>query len=279
MNMARIESLNMLNTEGAKAYLAEAYGKVIENVQKNTISAKIKNKDLSGDPTAGTVIATRLANTTSSAYGTARSGGKGQAVKKDEVVIAINTDRELINDVEEKDARLGGVDNLITRKSAMDEKSMTRELERAFFGCASTEGNTATLTKTTVEGKVEELIQLIEGTKNEYVDGVERDMINIVCSPAVYGDLRIYLDKSANANVNTGVGECGTFHGVNVYSSVYLADGDDMVGIVDGAIAQPVTTDLDEADKYPASNCYHFGMFYSYGTKAVAPDLIQVVKA
>lgn len=277
--MARIESLNMLNTEGAKSYLAEAYGKVIENVQKNTISAQIKNKDLSGDPTTGTVIATRLANTTSNAYGTARSGGKGQAVKKDEVVIAINTDRELINDVEEKDARMGGVDNLITRKSAMDEKSMARELERAFFGCASTEGTAATLKATDIEKKVEELIQLVEGTKNDFVDGVERDMINVVCSPAVYGELRTYLDKSANANVNTGAGECGTYHGVKVFSSVYLADGDDMVAIVDGAIAQPVTTTLDEADKYPASNCYHFGMFYSYGTKAVAPDLIQVVKA
>ena len=276
--MARIESLNMLNTEGAKAYLAEAYGKVVENVQKNTISAQIKNKDLSGDPTTGTVIATRLANTTSEAYGTARSGGKGQAIKKAEVVIAINTDRELINDVEEKDARLGGVDNLITRKSAMDEKSMTRELERAFFACASTEGTKAVLTKTAIEEKVEELIQLVEGTKNDFVDGVERDMINVVCSPAVYGELRNYLDKAPASDVKTGAGEVGTYHGVTVYSSVYLADGDDMVAIADGAIAQPVVNDLDEADKYPASNCYHFGMFYSYGTKAVAPDLIQVVK-
>jgi hypothetical protein len=151
--------------------------------------------------------------------------------------------------------------------------------ERAFFGCASTEGTAATLKATDIEKKVEELIQLVEGTKNDFVDGVERDMINVVCSPAVYGELRTYLDKSANANVNTGAGECGTYHGVKVFSSVYLADGDDMVAIVDGAIAQPVTTTLDEADKYPASNCYHFGMFYSYGTKAVAPDLIQVVKA
>lgn len=276
--MARIESLNMLNTEGAKSYLAEAYGKVIENVQKNTISAQIKNKDLSGDPTTGTVIATRLANTTSNAYGTARSGGKGQAVKKDEVVIAINTDRELINDVEEKDARLGGVDNLITRKSAMDEKSMARELERAFFNVAATEGTAISLTKTTIEEKVEELIQVVEATKNNFVDGVERDMIHVILAPSVYGDLRNYLDKAPVANVNTGVGEMGTFHGVKVYSSVYLPENCSMIAMAEGAIAQPVTTDLDEADKYPASNCYHFGMFYSYGTKAVAPDVIQVVK-
>ena len=276
--MARIQALNMLNTEGAKAYLAESYGKVVENVQKNTISALIKNKDLSGDPTTGTIIATRLANTTSQNYGTARSGGKGQKVKKAEVIVAIDTDRELINDVEEKDARLGGVDNLITRKAAMDEKSMARELERAFFNVAATEGTSISLSKSDIEGKVEELIQAVEGTKNDFVDGVERDMIHVILAPSVYGELRNYLDKAPAANVNTGVGEVGTFHGVKVYSSVYLPEKCEMVAMADGAIAQPVTTDLDEADKYPASNCYHFGMFYSYGTKAVAPDVIQVVK-
>jgi hypothetical protein len=276
--MARIEALGMLNTEGAKAFLAEAYGKVVENVQKNTISAQIKNKDLSGDPTTGTVIATRIANTTSQTYGTARSGNKGQALKKAEEVVAINVDKELINDVEEKDARLGGVDNLITRKSAIDEKSMARELERAFFAEAVTAGGAISLTKTDIEGKVEELIQAVEGTKNDFVDGVERDMIHVILAPAVYGELRNYLDKAAAANVNTGLGEVGTFHGVKVYSSVYLPENCTMVAMADGAIAQPVTTDLDEADKYPASNCYHFGMFYSYGTKAVAPDCIQVVK-
>ena len=50
-----------------------------------------------------------------------------------------------------------------------------------------------------------------------------------------------------------------------------------MIAMVDGAVAQPVLTTLDEAGKIPMSNAYHFGLFYSYGTKAVMPDLIQVV--
>lgn len=275
--MARIESLNMINTEGAKAYLAEAYGKVVENVQKKTISARLKNKDLSGDPTTGTVIATRLANTTSQNYGTARSGGKGQSIKKNEVVISIDTDKELINDVEEKDARLGGVNDLIDRKSAMDEKSMHRELDRAFFNVAANEGVELTLTKTAIEEKVEEIIQAVEGTKNEFVDGVERDLIEVVVTPSVYGELRNYLDK-APAGIEVGAGEIGMFHGVLVSSCVYLPSNVNMIAMATGSVAQPVLNTLDEADKYPASNCYHFGMFYSYGTKAVAPDLIQVVK-
>ena len=274
--MARLDSLNILTTGEGKDKLAESYGKVIENIQKSTISGLLKNSDLSGTPEAGTVEAKRFVNSSSNNYGTARAGGKGQALKAVPVVIAINTDKELINEVEEKDTALYGVDGLIAKKSAMNEKAMRRELERAFFTAAATEGTTATLTKTAINEKVEELIQLIENTKNDYVDGVDRDMISIVLNTATYGELRNYLDSTAVANVDTAVGEMGMFHGVRIFSSVYT--GKAMIAMVDGAVAQPVLTSLDEAGKIPMSNAYHFGMFYSYGTKAVMPDLIQVVE-
>lgn len=275
--MARIASLAILTgSQGGKDYLAESYGKVIENVQKNTISALLKNQDLSGDPTTGTVEAKRFANATSNTYGTARSGG-GAKINATPVVIAIDTNRELINEVEEKDTRLYGVEGLVARKTAMDTKAMERELERAFFDEAGTAGTSATLTKTAINEKVEELIQLIETTKNDFVDGVPRDMISIVCKPSVYGELRNFLDGTQNSNIETNIADMGAFHGVKVFSSVYLPTGKDMIAMVDGAVAQPVVTSLDEAGKIPMSDAYHFGMFYYYGTKAVMPDLIQVV--
>ena len=40
--MARIESLGILNTDSGKEYLAELYGKVIQNVQKALVSAGMK---------------------------------------------------------------------------------------------------------------------------------------------------------------------------------------------------------------------------------------------
>ena len=48
--MARIDSLSiqLQTSSSAKDKLKEEYGKVIENVQKNTISALLKNTDLSG---------------------------------------------------------------------------------------------------------------------------------------------------------------------------------------------------------------------------------------
>lgn len=273
--MARQDSLSIFDAAETKAKLSESYGKVIENIEKSTISSLLKNTELSGDPDSGSVEARRIANTDSKQYGTARTGGKGESVKAPPVVVNIDTDRELINEVEEKDLSMFGVDGLIQKKSASNERSMKRELERAFFSTAATAGSAATLTKTEANEKLEELIQLVETVKNEFVDGVERDLINVICTPKAYGEIRNFLDKGAsNPNIDTSVGEFGMFHSVNVFSSVYLPDGVDMIAMCTGAVAQPVKVSLDEPGKIPLSDAYHFGMFYYYGTKAVMPDLI-----
>ena len=277
--MARIDSLSILDQGGsAKDKLAEKYGPVIDNLQKTTISGIMKNRDLSGDPTTGTVEAKRFANATSKAYGTARAAGKGDGVKAQPVVVAINKDMELIEEIEDKDTKLYGVDNVINRRITSHGKSMERELERAFFQAAKDEGSQLSLSATAINEKVVELIQKIEGTKNDYVDGVDRDMIAVVLDTKTYGEMRNFMDTTAyNANVDTAGREFGTFHGVRVYSSVYLPDTVTMIGMVDGAIAQPVMNTLADPGKIPLSNAYAFGLFYSYGTKAVMPDLIHYV--
>ena len=94
--MARIASLAILASTTGNDYLAEKYGDVIKNIAKNTISGRIKNQNLSGDPSTGTVEAKRFSNTTSKAYGTARSGGAGEKLKAKPVVIAIDTDKRVL---------------------------------------------------------------------------------------------------------------------------------------------------------------------------------------
>ena len=138
--MARIESLSQILTTSGKDYLAEVYGKVIENIQKQAISERLKNTELSGLPSSGSVEAKRFTNTSSQAYGTARSGGEGQKNKVKPVTISIDQDKELIHEVEYKDVMLYGVDGLIQKKASQDQGSMTRELERAFFAEAVKEG-------------------------------------------------------------------------------------------------------------------------------------------
>lgn len=272
--MARIASLNMLLTDTGKDFLAELYGDVIENVQKGTISNILKNTNLSGSPTSGTVEAKRFVNSTSKAYGTARAANKGDAVKVEPVTVAVNTHREIVEEVEDADTVMYGVDGLLTRRSADHARSMTRELERAFFSAAVTAGTAITTTETKAELILEAAIQQIENTKNDFVDGVPRDMIAFVCSTEFYGQIRNFLDTTQNSNVDTATGEFGRYHGVPVYSSVYLPAKTNFVGMVEGSVAQPVRPKPYGAEKIQLSNAYGIALFYDYGTKVVMPDLI-----
>ena len=278
--MARLDSLSIqLQTNAEyKDKLAESYGKVIENVQKSTISSALKNTDLSGDVNSGTVEAKRFANATAQNYGTARGNGYANKVKALPVVVALDTNKEFIEEVEEKDLKTYGVGGLIERRTANQGGAMKRLLERAFFNEAVTSGSALSLSALTAPTKLEEAIQNIETTKNDFVDGVERDLISVVCSPSFYGDMRNYLDAGVNnANVTTEVGEFGRFHGVDVYSSVYLPSGVDFVIMVNGSIAQPVLPSIYNPAKIELSDATAFGMFLYYGTKAVTPELIKYV--
>lgn len=273
--MARIQSLSVLDTSSGKDYLAESYGKVIANASKKTISSKLKNTDLSGVPGAGSVEAKRFVNLASNAYGTARSGGKGEHVKAKAVTVVIDQDQELIAEVEQKDVSLYGVDNFIERRIAVHENSMIRELERDFFAKAFEAGTKVTPKGTKPEEILEELIQSVETVKNDYVDGVERDMIAVVCSPAFYGQIRTYLDHATHDTQGEAV---DTYHGVKVYSSTYLPATCSAIAMAEGSVAQPVIPTISSPAKIPLSNAYSFGIFFSYGTKVVAEDLIFKVE-
>jgi len=273
--MTRQTSLNiLLSTEGYD-YLAEKYGAVIANVQKRCISSQLKNTALSGDPEAGSVEAKRFENKASKAYGTARAAGAGDAVKATPVTINIDQDKEIVVEVEDKDAAMYGVEGLVNREAASAERAMVRELEKAFFAEAADEGTEFTATAATIDGQIEELIQAVETTQNDFVDGVERDMIAVICDPATYGALRSYFDKVQDGGAH---GEnIELFHGVRVFSSIYLPQGVEAIAMAEGAVAQFVRIKKYGAERIPLSNAVAIELFYSYGTKAVAADLIQVI--
>lgn len=276
--MARIDSLSIeLRTTG-KDKLAEEYGKVIDNVQHITLASRLKNQDLSGDPTSGTVEAKRFVNVSGKAYGTARNNGKGDYIKAEPVVIAINDDTEYIEEVEEKDIKTYGVGGLIERRTRNHQNALAVELDTKFFAEAKTAGTqfTPSAGATSVEDEIEEAIQTIETTKNDFVQGVPRNMIEIVMSPAYYGKLRNKINSISNSN-NLGVVpnyEEGTFNNVRIYSSVFLPSETDYIVMVDGAVAQPIMTSIYNPEKVQLSDATAFGLFAYKGTKAVTPDLI-----
>lgn len=274
--MPRITSLNILLETTGKDYLAELYGRVIENVQKNLISAGMKNTDLSGDPVSGTVEAKRFVNATSKNYGTARAAGAGDAVKARPVTVAIDTDKEIVEELEEKDVRLYGVDGVLDRRADNHVLRMTAELDNVFFTVAAGAANALNQTGySTVADELEAIIQECETTQNSFVDGVPRSMMHLVLSPKYYGKIRNDLDRQTNnANVNTAAEEFNVWHGVRAYSCVHLPSGCDYLLLVDGAVAQPVMADQYVAEKIPLSNAYGIELFYHYGTAVVTPDLI-----
>lgn len=274
--MPRITSLNMLLESGGKDYLVELYGKVIENVQKSLISTSMKNTELSGDPVSGTVEAKRFANATSKAYGTARAAGKGDAVKASPVTVAIDQDKEIVEELEEKDTKLYGVDGVLDKRANNHVLRMAAELDTAFFACAHENAVKVDQSGyTDVAQELESIIQEAETTQNAFVDGVPRSMLHLTLSPKYYGKIRNDLDKQTNnANVDTAAEEFNVWHGVRCNSSVHLPAGCDYVLMAEGAVAQPVTADQYKAEKIPLSNAYGVELFYHYGTKAVTPDLI-----
>ena len=269
--MARQDALNIYVTDSVKDKLAETYGDVIEAVQKGAISEQIKNKNYSGDATSGSVQINRFKNATVNDLGTARAGGKGDAVSNSGLVtVNVDTDKEIVEELSKKDVKLFGVDGLAEKRKANHIKRMIAYLDTEFFACAEKEGTSVTLTGETIQAKIEELILAVETTKNDWVDGVDRDMIVVTVTPAVYSALQNYIDSVPNSL--TGLTD-ELFHKVRIYSNHRQTKS--AIAMIDGAVAQLVTTDEYEAEKIPLSNDIALSLFFSKGTKAVMPDLIK----
>ena len=274
--MARIDALSIELLSGGKDKLAEEYGKVIENIQAITLSSKLKNTDLSGDPTSGTVEAKRFVNVVGQAYGTARGAGKGNAIKAKPVVIEINDNTEYLEEVEEKDLRTYGVGGLIERRTRNHQNQLAVELDTKFFAEAVSKGTEFTPTKTDIAEEIEEAIQKVESVKNDFVQGVPRNMIEVVMSPAYYGSLRTKINASGNSLNLVGMAnyEEGIYNNTKVYSSAFLPEGTDYIVMVNGSVAQPIHTSIYNPKKVDLSDATAFGLFAYKGTKAVMEDLI-----
>lgn len=271
-----IESLNMLTTADGKAFLSNLYGKTIDGVMKALVSSSMKNADLSGDPVSGSVEAKRFANATPQNYGTARTNGKGAAVKADPVTVSINQDKEIVEELEQKDVRLYGVEGVLERRAANHVIRMSSALDSEFFKVAAEAAVEVEVDLATgvIEDILETVVQECENTQNDFVDGVPRAMMHLVLNTSYYGKVRTSLDKQTRSNVDTAAEEFYTWHGVECKSSVHLPAGVPFILMATGSVAQPVMADQYNAEKIPLSEAYGVELFYHYGTKAITPDLI-----
>ena len=219
--MARQDTLNIYVNGETKDKLAETYGEVIDAVQKGAISEQIKNKNYSGDATTGTVEINRFKNATIDDLGTARAGGKGNALDNGgKVVVSVDTDKEIVEELSKKDIKLFGLAGMAEKRKANHIKRMIAYLDSQFFACAEAEGTEVTLTKTAIAEKLEELILAVETTVNDFVDGVDRDMLVLTVDPATYSAVQNYIDSVPNSL--NGVND-NLFHKViTLYPSFFI---------------------------------------------------------
>lgn len=275
--MARTNAISLLSGPATPATLAEIYGLVIENVQKGTLSTALKSQQYTGNPASGSAEFKRFENSASKDYGTARTAGAGDKVTAPPTTVNLNTHKEIVEEVAKFDLDTFGVAGIMQRRADNHVKSMEAALDRAFFLAAKTEGTAFTPVGTAIQDIVEELIQSIETTHNDYVDGVDRSLISVVLTPAKYGELRKLLDTQSTPNVDTAGEEFGMYHGVRIYSSTRLPATSNGICMVDGAVAQPVVVNqYGEPEKIPLSNDFAVSLFYDYGTKTLTPDLVRV---
>ncbi|MCL2631512.1 MAG: hypothetical protein FWD45_00230 [Coriobacteriia bacterium] len=273
--MARIDALSVFQSGTSTKYkLAELYGEVIDNVQKNTISSLLKNTRLSGDFAAGTVEASRIENSASKAYGSARSAGNAEKAKILPVPIPIGIHREMLKEFERSDIDRIGIVNLMQREMTNMQLGMERELETAFFAKAIAAGTAVAPAGDALE-RIDATILQLETLKNKFIEGVPRAMINVICNPYIYQEIRSDLDDKPNVNVDTTIEEFSRRHGVNYFSSVYMPAGIDIIVMATESVALPVKLyQYDAEGTIPLSNAVAEGFFYDYGCEAVMPDMI-----
>ena len=275
--MARTNAISLLAGASTPATLAEIYGLVIENVQKSTLSTSLKSQQYTGNPAAGSVEFKRFANSEAKTYGTARTAAKGDKITVPPTTVNLSPHKEIVEEVAKFDLDTFGVAGIMQRRADNHVLTMAADLDRAFFAEANTSGTAFTPGSgvTEIQDIVESMIQTLEVVKNDYTDGVDRGMMDLVLSPAQYGKLRTFLDTQSNPNVDTAGEEFGMYHGVRVYSCTRLAEKCNGLLMIRGAVAQPVVVDqYSNPEKIPLSNDFAVSLFYDYGTKALTPDLI-----
>lgn len=269
--MAKTDALSIVLSNDTADKLMERYAELVDFIKKNAISEQLKNTNLSGDQSAGSVVARRMETSVVKARGTARTAGAGDVLKNNGVEVNLDQHKEIVEEVAQLDIDLYGVDGIVAKRQANHQASMMVALDTAFFACAEAvvAGETDLSAYDTVVAKVEALIQSIETTVNTNVNGVDRAMINVTLTPQYFGELENYIDTLPNVN---GV-SIDLFHRVRVFSNTRQTK--DAIAMVTGAIAQPVNARPYSAQQIPLSDDIAIMLFFDYGTKAVMPDLIK----
>lgn len=274
--MTKQSSLNIADylNDTVMDNLAEILDGVIENVQAGCVSEALKAKNGSGDPTTGSVEYKRFANATLQEKGTARTNGKGNKVKAKPVVVKIDDDKEIIEELQEKDLKLYGVDGMAKKRSANAKNVIKTYYDRKFFKIARDAGvQVARVSGDTTKKIVDRLISTAKVTKNDFVDGVDEELIALVVNTSYKSDLKDYLDSLPNGTSPSN-GAIGMYQSVITYESNRMPSDVPAMVMLKEAIALPNYTSEYEAEKVPFDDAIALELFAYSGGEALVPEII-----
>ena len=289
--MAMTDALSIYLENGTtKAYLKNVLAGIFENYQKEALSARLKSKNANLNRAAGSYEFKRFANSTVKDYGTARAAGKGDKIIAPPIVVNLDKNKEIVEEVNFFDADGSFTDEgfkaMVERRKTNFELSVTDFLDMDFFSAAKTGGTAATALGVTdldatksFKRQIETLVGKFEktgknGTENKYVRGIDRRYMALVLDSSLYGLVKDELNDCRNFSQMISDEKFTGINGVACFSSVNLPDGADYVLMTMDSIAQPVLPSGFEFEKIPLSIEYAMEMFFRYGSKVLAPELV-----
>jgi hypothetical protein len=270
------EALNIMLQDGTtKDNLKQVLSGVLENVSAKAVSEQIKAKNGSGTPEGGVIEYKRFVNAELKDKGTARKAGKGDAVKGKPVKVVIDTDKEIVEELQGKDVKLYGIDGMAERRKVNHQSAIIRYLDREFF--AKVLEGTEVTAKDNVQDTIDDLLGRARTLKNNFIDGIESDLLVIVINSTYRKAMKKILDELPNGT-DPKEQAIGMYDSVRVYESNRLPTDVEAVVMMDGAIAQPYYVSEYSAEKVPFDDAVALEDYLYKGTKALMEDTIFYVK-
>ena len=270
------EALNIMLQDGeTKDNLKQVLSGVLENVSARAVSEQIKAKNGSGTPEGGVVEYKRFVNAELKDKGTARTAGKGDKVKAKPVKVVIDTDKEIVEELQGKDVKLYGIDGMAERRKTNHQSAIIRYLDREFF--AKILAGTEVEAKDNIQDTIDDLLERARTLKNDFIDGIESDLLVIVVDSKYRKGMKKILDELPNGT-DPKEQAIGIYDSVRVYESNRMPTGVRCVVMMDGAIAQPYYVSEYSAEKILFDDAVALEDFLYKGTEALMEDTIFYVK-
>ena len=268
------EALSIMMQDGTtKENLKHVLSGVLENVAAKAVSEQIKAKNGSGTPEGGVIEYKRFVNAELKDKGTARKAGEGDKAKPEKVYI--DTDKEIVEELQGKDVKLYGIDGMAERRKVNHQSAIIRYLDREFF-TKVLEG-TKVEAKTSIQDTIDDLLYKARNLQNDFIDGIESDMLVIVVDSTYRKGMKKILDELPNGT-DPKEQAIGMYDSVRVYESIRMPAGVHCVVMMDGAIAQPYYVSEYGAEKVPFDDAVALENFLYKGTKALMEDTIFYVQ-